>query len=104
MRGQNDFRMGPERAVRWQRLLLVDVERYAAERAVIEAGENVGLVLQAAAGGVDPGRTAGAPSGLLRLSWVNSFRLRTCRVSGVSGSRQTRMSVRCRKDSSCVAP
>src|ERR1700744_2543282 len=58
MRGENDFRMGPERAVLWLRLLFVDVERDAAERAIVEAGQNIFFVLQAAAAGGDHDRRA----------------------------------------------
>ncbi len=50
--------MGPERAVRRQRLGGVDVERGAAERAVIEALQDVGFVLQPAAAGIDQDRSA----------------------------------------------
>ena len=46
--------------------------------------------------------STGAPIGLLRLSFANRPRLRMCRVSGVSGSRQTRISVCRRNASSCA--
>src|SRR5437016_8381263 len=50
--------MGPERAVRWRRFSGVDVERRSPERAVIQALQDVGFVLQAAAAGVDQDRRA----------------------------------------------
>src|SRR5665213_4434697 len=50
--------MSPERAVRRQRFLFVDVERDATERTVIETGEEFRLILQAAASGVDHDRRA----------------------------------------------
>src|ERR1700751_5684450 len=56
MRREHDPGMGPERALRWQRLLGKDVERGGAERAVVEAGNDVSLVLQTAAGGIDHDR------------------------------------------------
>ena len=58
VRGQHHLRVGPEPAVRRQRLGLVDVERSAAERAVVEALQDVRLVLQAAAPGIDQHRRA----------------------------------------------
>src|SRR5262245_55326381 len=45
--------MTPETAVRRQRFGLEHIERSAAQRAVVETRENVGLVLQAAAAGID---------------------------------------------------
>src|SRR6478752_5348561 len=50
--------MAPERA-RWrQRLRLVDVERSGSKRAIVEAAQNVGFVLQSATAGIDQDRRA----------------------------------------------
>jgi hypothetical protein len=48
--------------------------------------------------------TTGAPIGLRRLSLENAARLRVCRVSSVSGSGQTWISVRRRKASNSALP
>src|ERR1700675_1616428 len=50
--------MAPERALWRQRFGGVDVERGGAERAVVEALQDVGLILQAAAAGIDQDRRA----------------------------------------------
>src|SRR3954447_25798709 len=50
--------MTPEPAVFRQRFGGIDIERRATERAVIEALQDVALVLQAAAAGVDQNRRA----------------------------------------------
>ena len=93
------FGMGPERTVRRQRLG-ARRRRARRRRACRRRGS-----CRMSASFCRPPRPAlistGAPSGLLRLSFSNSARLRMCRVSGVSGSRQTRMSVCRRNASSC---
>src|SRR5690349_14119863 len=50
------MRVSPERALGGQRLGLEHVERGSAEGTVVEAGENVLFVLQAAAAGIDEHR------------------------------------------------
>jgi len=58
MRRQHDLGMGPEPAVGRQRLGGVDVDRHGAERAVIEACQNISFILQPAAPGIDQYRRA----------------------------------------------
>src|SRR5437016_5314690 len=58
MRREHDLLVSPERAVRRQWLRLEHVERGRAERAVGKAGQNILLVLQSAAAGIDQDRRA----------------------------------------------
>ena len=50
--------MRPERTVGRQRLGRVDIERGGAERAVVQALQDIGFVLQPAAAGIDQDRRA----------------------------------------------
>ncbi len=79
-----------------------DVERGAAQRAVVEARRISASFCKAAAAGIDQHRRAERAVAVQLLRTAS--RLRTCRVSGVSGSRQTRMSVWRRNASSRAAP
>src|SRR5258707_4870063 len=53
VRGQYHLGVGPEPAVRRQRLGRINVERRAAERAVVEALQDICLVLQCPPSGLD---------------------------------------------------
>jgi len=81
VRRNRHARMGPQRTFHWQRLIGEDVERRPRERPIIEHRQNIGFDLERAASDV----------------------YQVC-AAGVSGSKQTRISLRRRNASSCVSP
>ena len=64
MRSDRHARVIPERAAGWQRFLIEHVERSCRKKPAIERGQNIGLVLQTAASGIDQHRRAERPVAL----------------------------------------
>ena len=96
VRGDRHLGVIPEGAVRRQRFLAENVERRPGELPAVERIEDIGLDLMPAAPRVDQIRA------LRQLS--EQVPVEDASVSGVSGSRQTRISLRARKGSRPSAP
>jgi len=101
MRRQDDLGMRPERAVRRKRLIGEDVERCGAERAVVEALQDIGFVLQPAAPGIDQdGRTERT----IPVELYEQFPVQDVPRIRCERQQADRMLVRCRNASICALP